>query len=181
VDEQAQGNLQARTDAKLRYAQVHLEELRVLEALRGDDFERAHLESFLYHMLGAKDAFLAEINHYYDARLSAGARAGDIRAALEKRGLKSDELTTLHKLEQDPASWLSQAKVMRDHSTHKTGVSRTVFMGGDDHGQVKLRNPTPDALGERHYVDQLGEWLEQMSSLLSTLRESALRHKAALS
>jgi hypothetical protein len=181
VDEQAQGNLQARTDAKLRYAQVHLEELRAIEALRGDDFERAHLESFLYHMLGAKDAFLAEINHCYDARLSAGAGAGDIRTALLKRGLRSDELTTLYKLEQDPASWLSQAKVMRDHSTHKTGVSRTYSWGGDDHGQVKLRNTTTGGLGERHYVDQLGEWLEQMRSLISTLRESALRHKAARS
>ena len=44
--------LQERTGAKLRYAGVHLDELEAMPSRRGDNFERAHQESFLYHLLG---------------------------------------------------------------------------------------------------------------------------------
>jgi hypothetical protein len=58
-------SLQARTDAKLRYAKIHLDELAALPIRNGGDFDRAHQESFLFHLFGARDAFLAELNHYY--------------------------------------------------------------------------------------------------------------------
>ena len=57
--------LQERSNAKLRYAAVHLDELKSIEQLGGDDYDRAHQESFLYHLMGAKDAFLIELNTYY--------------------------------------------------------------------------------------------------------------------
>ncbi|HXQ35194.1 MAG TPA: hypothetical protein VN843_14355 [Anaerolineales bacterium] len=41
-------NLRSRADAKIRYAQVHLDELKAINRLGGDDFDRAHQESFLY-------------------------------------------------------------------------------------------------------------------------------------
>lgn len=58
MDEKRLENLRARTDAKLRFAEVHLKELLALPRLSGDDFDRAHQESYLYHLIGAKDAFL---------------------------------------------------------------------------------------------------------------------------
>lgn len=41
-------SLQARTDAELRYAKIHLDELASLASLSGDDFDRAHQESFCF-------------------------------------------------------------------------------------------------------------------------------------
>ena len=57
--------LQERTAAKLRYAEVHLREIRELGQPDGGDFDRAHQESFLFHLLSTRDALLAELNVYY--------------------------------------------------------------------------------------------------------------------
>ena len=61
---------QSRTDSKLRFARVHLEEITSRHELgSGDDFERAHEESFLFHLVGAKDSFLQELNAAYRLEL----------------------------------------------------------------------------------------------------------------
>ena len=52
-----------RTDAKLRYAKLILDELsNDPERGRGQDFERAHQEAFLFQLAGVVDAFLQELN-----------------------------------------------------------------------------------------------------------------------
>jgi hypothetical protein len=177
--DQAAKNLQERTDAKLRFAKVHLSELQALESVRGDDFERAHQESFLYQLLGARDAFLAEINYYYDAGAPDGASMGDIYRALKKRNVGSSELAKLYGLEKDDGSWFSKAKRMRDHSTHKSNVPRTFYAGGDEDGRVKLHDPKTGALSDHHYVDEFDCWLDAMVRLVAELRESALKKRAS--
>ena len=47
MDQKELDNLRSRTDAKIRYAQVHIEELKEKGILGGDDFDRADQESFL--------------------------------------------------------------------------------------------------------------------------------------
>ena len=42
MDPKTLKNLQDRTDAKLRYAEIHLNELKDHEPLGGDDFDKAH-------------------------------------------------------------------------------------------------------------------------------------------
>jgi hypothetical protein len=124
---------QARTDAKLRYARVHLDELTALTAHSGDDFDRAHQESFLFHLFGTRDAFLIELNHYYNLELSIECiTQGKLREALRLKGIQTPELSELFALEQDDASWYRQTKDMRDYSIHSQGVARSYFMGGDD-------------------------------------------------
>ena len=51
MDDKNIENLQARTESKLRYAEIHLNELKEQESLVGSDFERTHQESFLFHLL----------------------------------------------------------------------------------------------------------------------------------
>ena len=64
-------NARHRTDSKLRFAKVHLTELEECPTKgHGHDFERAHQESFLFHLLGVRDAFLQELNIYYECGLS---------------------------------------------------------------------------------------------------------------
>lgn len=52
-----------RTRTKLQYARIHLDEVR--DSRRHEAFERAHYESVLFHVVGAKDSFLQEINDAY--------------------------------------------------------------------------------------------------------------------
>jgi hypothetical protein len=164
-----------RTDAKLRYAHVHLDELKSQGLPGGSDFDKAHQESFLFHLLGARDAFLGELNHYYRAGVAPDALSpGKIREALSARGVRSPELRTLYELEQDTSSWLAVAKTMREHSTHVQGVPRAYHLGGQDHQKVKLKHPITGALTQHHFVIEFGQWLTAMESLIRELRASAL-------
>jgi hypothetical protein len=168
--------IRSRTDAKIRYAETHLSELRAKEQVGGDDFDRAHQESFLYHLLGAKDSFLVELNIYYSGGLvNKDLTAGKLRKALNAKGKSSKELAELYSLENDENSWLFQAKEIRDHSTHVAGVARAFHLGGPKDGQVWLRNPKTGKNIERHFVDKFGDWLINMKELLERLRESAIK------
>lgn len=66
TEEQTINIKQERTDAKLRYAALHLDELKSKDTGGGDDFARAHQESFLFHLIGAKESFLLELNFIID-------------------------------------------------------------------------------------------------------------------
>jgi hypothetical protein len=171
MDPQRTKSLQARTEAKLRYAKVHLDELAQLQIISGQDFDRAHSESFLFHLFGAKDALLAELNYYYGADLPAKSLTpGQLRTALTQRGVQSPELGRLSQLDQEDDSWYSQAKGMRDHGTHHQGVPRVFSIGGPKHGQVRLKNPETGTLAEHHVVQQLQYWLKEMTALVRELR-----------
>src|SRR5262245_11359072 len=101
-------NLQGRTDAKLRYADIYIREIDKLAGQRGTDADRAHQESFLYHLAGAVEAFLAEINCYYGCGLPAeNITLGNLRKAITAaRGANAPELVDLHKLGENQESWL---------------------------------------------------------------------------
>ena len=164
----------ARTDEKLSYARVHLVELLNYPGRRGDGYEHAHQESFLFHFLGARDAFLAELNLYYKAGLASdGVSMGKIRNALKRRGVQCSELKELYELEQDSNSWLAHAKEFRDHSMHVHGVSRTYHRGGVTDGQVWLRHPKTNEAIPRDYLLEFSGWFDNMAKLLTKLRLSA--------
>ncbi len=181
MDPKVLENLRSRTDAKIRYAEVHLNELKAIDKLGGDDFDRAHQESFLYHLLGAKEAFLIELNVYYSGGLSNNdLTAGKLREALKAKGKVSQELAKLYSLESDQSSWLSIAKEMRDYSTHISGALRDFHVGGDDDGKIWLRNPKTGQSIKRHFIDEFSDWLFNMKELLERLRENAINENRAI-
>jgi hypothetical protein len=142
--------LQARTDSKIRFAQIHLDELTARNISNGDDFERAHQESFLYHLLGVKESFLIELNAYYKTELSEKRISiGNMKKALAERGQESNELTEIYRLQNDESSWLFQAKIMRDYSTHVGNVPRHFHLGGVHHNQTFLSNPETNRRAEK--------------------------------
>jgi hypothetical protein len=174
MDDRLAKSLQERTDAKLRYARIHLDELKAQGPPDGGDFDRAQQESFLFHLLGTADAFLTELCHYYRIVVPGAVSPGKIRAALKARGMSSLELRALHELEQDPTSWYSQAKDMRNHSTHIQGVGRAYFLGGENHQKVKLKHPSTGVLTDDHFILEFENWTNLMESLVFSLRKSAL-------
>ncbi len=161
-----------RTDAKLRYAEVHLQELKDAPTLSGSDFDRAHQESFLYHLVGAKEAFIQELNMRYDANLPASElTAGKLRIHMQLNSKPYSELTALYNIDKDETSWLSQAKNMRDHSTHISNVSRAYHIGGEHDNQVHLTDPKTGLQIKQNYTELFGDWLSRMRTLINDLRK----------
>lgn len=170
---------QDRTDAKIRYARIHLRELLAYAPKgSGDDFERSHQESFLYHLFGVRDAFLQELNLYYGCGLEIHeVNVLRLRGALKAKDLTSPELDEIARSEKDEASWLHDAKEMRDHSTHRHSVPRVLFAGGQENGQVHLKIPRSGRTLREDYGDLFEHWCNEMEGLLIRLRKSALAGK----
>ena len=165
-------SLRNRSEAKLNYASVHLEELKVHGTLGGDDFERAHHESFLFHLLGVIDAFLAEVNFHYSAGLDDhDLSIGKLRNALQRQEITCQALKLLYELGQDKASWYSEAKAMRDHVAHIKAPPRRMLVGGEDES-VQLRSPITGELHQSSSVELFESWLASMRALLSQMRTS---------
>jgi hypothetical protein len=176
MDVKTLNNIRSRADAKLRYAEIHLNELKTLRQHGGNDFDRAHLESFLFHLLGAKEAFLIELNAYYDCQLPENEiTSGNLRKILKSRERESDELTELFRLENEENSWLYHAKEMRDHSTHISGIPHAFHLGGLVDHQVWLQNPKNGQYIEQDFVELLDNWHKCMNDLINNLRASAIK------
>jgi len=121
-----------RTEAKIDYAKLMLEELcqRSPRAGRSDSFERAHEEAVLFHVIGAKDAFLQEMNEYYNLGLKrSNVTEKTLSNALKTKGKTCQALEELDLLKTDEYSWLSKANLLRNHGTHRGKLYRTFFCG----------------------------------------------------
>jgi len=159
-----------RTDAKLRYAGVHLMELQNTER-RGGDFDVAHQDSFLFHLLGVRDGLLQEINLFH----SCGIPIEKVKRWRIERALKDSQSTSpafdaLIALEDDPSSWLHCAAEMRDYAMHRRDVNRTYYKGGANDGAVHLHDTRIGQEIKVDYVDLFGEWLDNMKKLVEDLR-----------
>lgn len=169
--DEAQQAARDRTEAKLRYAEIHLNELRTDER-RGGDFDRAHLESFLFHLFGARDAFLQEINVLRACGLPLQeVTRGKLVKWMSDHGQYCSALERLAAVEGDEKGWLSAMKAMRDHSTHRHAVGRNFQMnlGGGDL-TVFFKDPRSSEIHDQEYMDQFVSWLESMRQLIKELR-----------
>ncbi|MEN6368650.1 MAG: hypothetical protein ABFD77_03005 [Thermotogota bacterium] len=159
-----------RTDSKLRYAAVHLEELRAMQR-RGSDPERAHQESYLFHLLGVPDALLQEMNAQYalgltQRRVSVSSIATELHAA----GRTSGALTHMLAVERDPKSWLNCAKDMRNHVTHRASVPRHFYQGGPRHNQASLVDTRTNKEIDQDYLVLYDGWFSDMNAFVKDVR-----------
>jgi hypothetical protein len=167
----AQKPLMDRTDAKLRYAKLHLNELRTHgEPGRGHDFERAHQEAVFAQLFGAYAALLHELNEDLSCGLAPeDVSLGKLRNAMKSGGGVSPKLTALYTLEQDPQSWFGIAKAMRDHVTHVGGIPLSFYVGGPDHTAMHHPKTRGEIPGE--YFDTLEQWIDNMHRLVEEMRK----------
>ena len=172
-------NLQARTDSKLRYAEIHLNELKEIHPNCGSDFDRAHQESFLFHLIGARDSFLLELNAYYGLDLlDNNVKVHTMFAKIGKLKKTVPEFDELYILQKDGSSWLFHALEMRNHSTHISHIARSYHLGGVNHQKVWLKIPTNEHIIEIHFVDLFSDWLIKMRALLERLRNSSIKRNS---
>jgi len=162
----------SRTDAKLRYAIVHLEELCNRER-RGDDFDRAHQESFLFHLFGVRDAYLQELNLFHGCGIeTANVTKWTLEQELKNKGMQSAALARLSQVEDDQESWLGCAKEMRNHSMHRDNIPRIHYLGGEHHGEQHLTDTRSACVIKKDYPRLFEQWVNEMRSLIQELRDS---------
>jgi hypothetical protein len=168
----AHENLISRTDAKVRYAQLHLQELRECQLPgRGHDFERAHQEAFFAQLFGAYAALFQELNEDLGCGLKPETVSlGRMRDAMKAKGSVSPKLTALYILEQETTTWLSHAKAMRDHVSHVAGIPLVFYAGGDNDGVVAFKHPKTLVELSGDYFDSLELWIREMESLIVRTR-----------
>jgi len=162
---------QDRVDSKLRYAGVHLEELRNIPR-RGSDLERALQESYLFHLLGVTDALLQEMNLYYALGIKRGrVTVPAIATELHAAGRMSRALTHMLAVERDSTSWLNCAKDMRNHVTHRASVQRKFYHGGSKHNQASLVDTRTSKEIDRDYLGLYEDWHSEMGDLIKDVRK----------
>ncbi len=167
-----------RTDAKLRFAGVHLTELKT--SRRDDcDFDMAHEESFLYHLFGVRDALLQEINLFHGCGLlPEHVNKSSLSDKLAKMNVESRSFRTLKKLEGMKSSWLSIAARMRHLTTHYRDVPRTYYNSSQEDKSACVRLLDPRSGQEMKegvdIVEQFDKWLGKMKQLVQDLRAKML-------
>jgi hypothetical protein len=170
----AHETLTSRTDMKIRYAKLHIKELREYNIPgRGHDFERAHQEAFFAQLFGAYAALFQELN----ADLGCGLKPdsislGKMHRVMKSKGDVSPKLTELYDLEQDSTTWLSHAKTMRDHVSHIGGIPLTFYEGGPNHGITSFTHPKTLVEVPGNYLDNLEQWVIAMEALIERMRKS---------
>lgn len=159
-----------RTNAKLRYAAIHLGELRNMKE-RGNDAERAHQESFLFQLYGVRDAFLQELNIKLDCGISIEkVNFSCLKKEIKKMEINSTSWEELKEIETDENSWLSCLSEMRHHSTHRHSIPRLHHMGGENHGEIHLANTKSGLFVSEDYIVLFGQWHTKMKNLITQLR-----------
>jgi len=169
-----------RTQQKLRYARIHLDELKSMPKSlgRGSEYERAHHEAFISQLFGAYDAFLIELNQYLGCGLAKdNISLGKLRNKLKDKGNSSKVLTDLYKLSKDSASWFCIAKDMRDLSTHVSGIPLAHYAhigGGGGSDKTQLKHPITMKEYEKDAFEAFETWLAEMWELIKKYRTMAL-------
>jgi len=161
-----------RTSQKLRFARLHLDELRSrTPPPRGDDFERSHHEAFLAQLFGAYDAFLHELNFLLRCGLPQdGISPGKMRNAFKaKRNAPSRILSELYELDQDSDSWFRKAKKFRDHIMHVSYIRLSFELGG----RVAFKDPQSMADLPNDVETTFSSWLSSMEEMIHRLRREA--------
>ena len=168
-----------RTEQKLRFARLHLDELGSRPSGQGDDFERAHYEAALAQLLGAYDAFLGELNVALSCNRDPGdISLGKLRESLKTQGRSSQVLRRLYELQQNEGSWFRHLQDLRHASTHRRGVPLAFHLGGPKHRKVSFKHPATLEEQDAPADETLGAWLKSMRRLIDEARALVLEEAA---
>lgn len=162
-----------RTSQKLRFSKVILDELAEHPSHNsGDDFERCHLEAFLFHLHGAVDAFMQELNIYYGCGLRVDkVSRRKLRESLANQDAVSVELAELEALEREQEHFLGLTKDIRHFVTHRGGLPMKHYFNGPS-------NIVHPVTGDEFQSDSIGllrGWLKNTATIIEKWRETAHR------
>ncbi len=167
---------QGRTDQKLQYAAIHIDELENYpNATSNDAWENAHQESCFYHLAGAVDALLHEINDAY----SLGLDTTQVSWRLVEERLGKTEQTSrafAHcvQLKQQEGSWLNLLFEWRHHGAHRGRVAKIVHASTHRRVDNQFKDPrtgvVPNAFAGMGCQEVLRHIAEDVSALIGWCR-----------
>jgi hypothetical protein len=134
---------QYRTEQKLRYAEVHLEELSTYpNASSNDEWENAHQESSFFHLAGAVEVLLYEINDEYSLGLGlTKVTWKTVSARLIRSKQSSPAFDHLTHLRNDTASWLALLFEWRNHGAHRQRIGKIVNLSTTRRVDNQFKDP----------------------------------------
>lgn len=135
--------LQHRTEQKLRYAEIHLEELSTYpNVTSNDEWENAHQESSFFHLAGAIEALLHEINDGYSLGLALSEVTWKkIAAQLRQSNQSSPAFEHLMQLRSDTTSWLALLFEWRNHGAHRRRIGKIVNLSTSRRVNNQFKDP----------------------------------------
>jgi hypothetical protein len=134
---------QERANEKLRFAKVQLQELvDYSNSGSNDDWENAHQKSCFYHLAGAVEAVLHEINEGYGLNLAiTDVGWGEVRSALKKSNRLSPAYELLRTTKDDQTAWLWHLFEWRNHGTHRGRVGKMIHLSTWRAMDNEFKNP----------------------------------------
>ena len=158
-----------RTTQKLQFSRLYLDERLKCEN-RGSIPERAHEESFLYHLIGVKDSFLQEVNYALALEVPEHlVKEKSLRAVLKRTGQPCQALDEIETLRGEKGSWMNLAIWFRNLGTHQTHIPRGFHRGGTREA-VFLTNPYTREEMPQTITEFLADCFDKMVELIPRLR-----------
>ncbi len=158
-----------RTTQKLQFSRLYLDE-RLKCKNSGSIPERAHEESFLYHLIGAKDSLLQEINYALGLEVPEHlVKERTLRAALDQSGRSCKALDEIETLKNTESNWMNLAIRFRNQGTHRTDIPRGFYRGADKEAVFLIDPYTKKAMGQT-ITEFLSDCFEKMVELIPRLR-----------
>ena len=168
-------DFESRTNQKLEFAKISLEEIKSRpEPGLIDYFQRSHEENFLFHLVGAKDSFLQEINVAYG--LGVDIEKVDECKLLEKlkrQKRESTELNEIIELKYNKSEWFAIAIGLRNKGSHRFHLTRLYReTDNENKGKIYLLDPFTDKNMDDDCITFLTRCLNEMKALLQQLRKT---------
>ncbi len=172
-----------RTECKIKYARFHLEYLwkPLNNPKNSKDILDSFHESFLFHLVGIKDAFLQELNFYYRIFLKPSkVSILNLKRKLDLNEVSSPEIDEMILLEKDKAQRLNLAFSLRNYTTHRTNFPYEFCISpGEERGRIILYHRRPYTLEK--WPEESQEFYENclndITGYITRWRESAIwRH-----
>lgn len=153
-----------RADQKLRYARIHIGELKEYPgATSNDEWENSHQESVFFHLAGAIEGLLHEINIGYSLELELRKVTWNgVERKLPKGS--SPAFSCLKQLKDDRARWLWMLFEWRNHGAHRARVGKVVTFSTTKRTDNQFVDPgtgQPPSLFEGMGCLEILEQLEQ--------------------
>jgi len=129
----------------------------------------------LFHLIGAKDSFLQEVNVAYRLGLEEHLVCErTLRKALRAKGVCSPALAEITRLEKPkPSNWLAVAIALRNQGTHRHRAKRHFVrvIGQPSASRNYLMNPLAEGeLVDPEIPEFMRQCLDNMRRLLEELR-----------
>jgi hypothetical protein len=166
-------NTSERTEQKLRYVRLTLQEIR--DRVESDDHQRAHEEACLFHLIGAFEAVLQELNVVHELHIPMHLVSLDTL----RRSPANDALTKALALFSDTKrDALGVAYALRNFGAHRKHAGQVVQLGmgpGVRPQQNSFKDPRKDPDDKSSWIpgttiEALERWIGIAETVIANIR-----------